>query len=89
MLFQFPFSGSKLIKPPPQRRSSLMSAGANPVERHEQDPAELKENYRKLIPLGRWGVPEDVAGAVVFLASQAASFITGQNLHINGGTTVH
>jgi uncharacterized membrane protein YeiH len=34
-------------------------------------------------------VSASVAGAVVFLASQAASFITGQNLHINGGTTVH
>ena len=68
---------------------NMISPGWIPVERHEQDPAELKENYRKLIPLGRWGVPEDVAGAVVFLASQAASFITGQNLHINGGTTVH
>jgi NAD(P)-dependent dehydrogenase (short-subunit alcohol dehydrogenase family) len=33
-------------------------------------------------------VPDDVAGAVVFLASNAASFITGQNLHINGGLTV-
>jgi NAD(P)-dependent dehydrogenase (short-subunit alcohol dehydrogenase family) len=66
-----------------------MSSGAKPVERHEQEPAELKESYLKLIPTGRWGVPEDVAGAVVFLASQAASSITGQNLHINGGTTVH
>jgi len=33
-------------------------------------------------------VPEDVGGAVVFLASEAASFITGQNLCINGGMTV-
>jgi 3-oxoacyl-[acyl-carrier protein] reductase len=68
---------------------NMISPGWIPVERHAQDPEELKENYLKLIPMGRWGVPEDVAGAVVFLASQAASFITGQNLHINGGTTVH
>jgi NAD(P)-dependent dehydrogenase (short-subunit alcohol dehydrogenase family) len=34
-------------------------------------------------------VPEDLAGAVVFLASESASFVTGQNLHINGGMTVH
>jgi gluconate 5-dehydrogenase len=33
-------------------------------------------------------VPEDLAGAVVFLAGDAASFITGQNLCINGGLTV-
>jgi NAD(P)-dependent dehydrogenase (short-subunit alcohol dehydrogenase family) len=40
------------------------------------------------IPLGRIAVPEDVAGAAVFLASRAADFITGQNLFIDGGRTV-
>lgn len=37
------------------------------------------------IPLGRLGRPEDVATAVVFLASSAASYITGSTLHVNGG----
>jgi 3-oxoacyl-[acyl-carrier protein] reductase len=37
------------------------------------------------IPLGRFGTPEEVAQAVVFLASEAATYITGQVLHINGG----
>jgi gluconate 5-dehydrogenase len=36
-------------------------------------------------PLGRWGEPEDVAGAAVFLASNAAGFITGQTLYVDGG----
>ena len=36
-------------------------------------------------PLGRWGVPGDVAGAAVFLASPAASFMTGQMLMVGGG----
>lgn len=36
-------------------------------------------------PLGRVGRPEDVAGAVVFLASPAAAYITGQHLRIDGG----
>jgi 3-oxoacyl-[acyl-carrier protein] reductase len=36
-------------------------------------------------PLGRWGTPEDVAGAAVFLASPAASFMTGQMMMIGGG----
>ena len=68
---------------------NMLSPGWIPVERHENDPEEAKEGYRRLIPMDRWGVPEDMAGATVFLASDASSFITGQNLHINGGMTVH
>jgi 3-oxoacyl-[acyl-carrier protein] reductase len=67
---------------------NMIAPGWIPVERHENDPQELKDGYRALIPANRWGVPQDVAGAVVFLASDAASFITGQNLHVNGGMTV-
>ena len=68
---------------------NMLAPGWIPVERHENDPEEVKEGYRRLIPMDRWGVPEDMAGATVFLASDASSFITGQNLHINGGMTVH
>jgi 3-oxoacyl-[acyl-carrier protein] reductase len=39
-------------------------------------------------PLKRWGTPEDVAGAAVFLASPAASFLTGQTLVVNGGVVM-
>ncbi|WPM32164.1 3-oxoacyl-[acyl-carrier-protein] reductase [Hydrogenobacter sp. T-2] len=46
---------------------------------------ELKQAYLKSIPLGRFGKPEDVAGAVVFLCSDYASYITGEVLHVNGG----
>ncbi len=38
--------------------------------------------------LGRWGVRADVGGAVAFLAGDAAAFMTGQHLHVNGGLTV-
>jgi 3-oxoacyl-[acyl-carrier protein] reductase len=37
-------------------------------------------------PLGRWGRPEDVAGAAVWLASPGAAFVTGQAINVNGGT---
>lgn len=46
---------------------------------------ELKENAIKLIPLGRTGTDQDVANAVAFLASDGASYITGQVLKVNGG----
>jgi 3-oxoacyl-[acyl-carrier protein] reductase len=38
-----------------------------------------------MIPLGRAGKPEDVAAAVVFLASESAAYITGQIIHVSGG----
>jgi 3-oxoacyl-[acyl-carrier protein] reductase len=46
---------------------------------------EFKQNAVKQIPLGRVGSPEDVAGAVAFLASDEASYITGHVLNVNGG----
>jgi NAD(P)-dependent dehydrogenase (short-subunit alcohol dehydrogenase family) len=48
----------------------------------------LRSHYEKNIPLGRIGLPEDCAGAAVFLASQAASYVTGQTLIIDGGLTI-
>jgi NAD(P)-dependent dehydrogenase (short-subunit alcohol dehydrogenase family) len=39
-------------------------------------------------PLGRWGRPEDVAGAAVFLCSPAAAFITGAILPVDGGYSI-
>jgi len=68
---------------------NMIAPGWIPVERHENDPQEQKDGYRALIPADRWGVPDDIGGALVFLASDAASFVTGQNLHVNGGMTVH
>lgn len=47
--------------------------------------AEFKQNAAKQIPLGRVGSPADVAGAVAFLASDEASYITGHVLNVNGG----
>ena len=44
-----------------------------------------KESMLERIPVGRFGAPEDVAGCVTFLASEAGGYLTGQTLHVNGG----
>lgn len=47
----------------------------------------LEEHYQKSIPLKRIGTPQDCTGAVVYLASEAAAYVTGQVLVIDGGLT--
>lgn len=63
-----------------------------PILTHEgslmQSP-EIKPVYEQNIPLGRVGLPQEVASAVAFLASDDASYITGHNLVIDGGLTAH
>lgn len=54
---------------------------------HIQQNPELAEKYKKQIPLGRLGLPEDMAGPTIFLASDAASFVNGQTIYIDGGAT--
>jgi 2-hydroxycyclohexanecarboxyl-CoA dehydrogenase len=53
------------------------------------NPEKLREAYRRAIPLGRLGKPEDLPGAVLFFASEDADFITGQVLSVSGGLTMH
>ena len=48
-------------------------------------PPARRERVRSEIPLGRFGRPEDVAAAVVFLASPGAAYVTGETIHVNGG----
>jgi NAD(P)-dependent dehydrogenase (short-subunit alcohol dehydrogenase family) len=56
--------------------------------RSSPDPALLAAQTAALHPLGRRGVPEDIAGAAVFLAAEASSFITGTQIVVDGGLTV-
>lgn len=66
---------------------NLVSPGWTPVERHAgTDPAAYERHVSRL-PLQRMGQPADTAGTVVFVASPAADYITGQNILVNGGRT--
>ena len=58
-----------------------------PLTQSTFDDPTLREDIIKRIPLGRVGQPEDVVGAVVFLASPAANLITGHTLLVDGGWT--
>lgn len=52
------------------------------------DPAKLEEAFRRSIPLGRIGQPEDLPGAILFFASDDAAYVTGQVLSVSGGLTM-
>ena len=54
---------------------------------HIQNDPVRAEKYKAQIPLGRLGVPEDLVGACVFLASKASDFVTGQTIYVDGGLT--
>jgi len=64
---------------------NMISPGWIPVERHVNDPQAVKDAYLKTIPTGRWGTPDDIAGAAVYYASEEASVVTGQFITISGG----
>jgi 3-oxoacyl-[acyl-carrier protein] reductase len=66
---------------------NMIAPGWIPVERHENDPQEDKDAYLATVPMQRWGKPEEVGWAAVYLASDQAAFVTGQTIAVNGGKT--
>lgn len=65
---------------------NAVAPGVILTEIHEKfSTKESLESLKKQTPLGRLGQPEDVAGAVLFLASDSASYITGETIAVNGG----
>lgn len=67
---------------------NLVAPGWIPTERHATDPQTMKDAYAAAVPMRRMGVSNDIGEAVAFLASDAARFITGQKLSVNGGNTL-
>ena len=72
---------------PQNIRVNAVAPGLTDTEqpRYGNTDAELRE-MAKAIPAGRMGRPEEIAGLAVFLASDKAAYMTGQTVHINGGT---
>jgi len=58
------------------------------VERHGVVTAEDSAGYVRDVPMGRLGRPEDIADVVAFVAGDAARFMTGERVTVNGGHTI-
>ena len=56
---------------------------------HASTPVEVRQRIRELTPLGHVQRPEDLHGAIVFLASEAANYVTGHDLLVDGGHTLN
>ena len=67
---------------------NTVAPGFVPVERHADVPAEIRSAYLSSVPTGRMGTPGDIAHAVSFFASEAADFVTGQRLVVDGGRSL-
>lgn len=66
-------------------RANAVAPGYIQTKMTEKLPEDIKKKMLELIPLGRFGLPEDVAKVVLFLASEASAYVTGQVLTVCGG----
>ncbi len=79
------FSRSLAVSLAPEVRVNCIAPGWIKTAWGETASTAWQDRVRRETPLGRWGSPEDVAAAAVWLVSPAAAFITGQVIRVNGG----
>jgi 3-oxoacyl-[acyl-carrier protein] reductase len=72
----------------PEVRVNVLCPGWIETAFGEQADPEFHHSVAEDTPLGRWGRPEDVAGAALYLASPEAAFVTGQAINVNGGVVM-
>lgn len=82
------FSRSLAREVAPQIRVNILAPGFIETAFGEEADASWRHEVVERTPLARWGVPDDVAQAAVFLASDQARFLTGQTLAVNGGVVM-
>jgi NAD(P)-dependent dehydrogenase (short-subunit alcohol dehydrogenase family) len=78
-----------MVQTPLNRSVWQAWADRQPPEGRQEYEAWAAEKIAKLVPLGRWQTPEDVAAMAVFLASDRAANVTGQTVNVDGGYVMH
>jgi 3-oxoacyl-[acyl-carrier protein] reductase len=79
------FSKSLALDVAPDIRVNILAPGFIETAFGQEADPDWKRKIEEMTPLRRWGQPEDVAAAAVYLASDAAAFVTGQMIMVNGG----
>ena len=79
------FSKSFAREVAPDIRVNILAPGFIETAFGQEANPRFREQVVELTPLGRWGTPDDVAAAALFLASDGAQFMTGQMIMVNGG----
>jgi 3-oxoacyl-[acyl-carrier protein] reductase len=82
------FSKSFARQVAPRVRVNILAPGFIQTGFGEQADERWRREVEERTPLGRWGTPEDLVGAAVFLASDESGFLTGQTIMINGGVVM-
>jgi len=82
------FSKSLARSLAPDVRVNVLCPGWIETSFGEQADPDFRRSVARDTPLGRWGRPQDVAGAVLYLASPEAAFVTGQAVNVNGGVVM-